>query len=623
MTFTEHFNGDKLAYILAHWDELGRSGRDTDEEQRGAFDHPRDKLMRFLARSRDMLVEVQYFQSSGRGRWFAKDSVSLQNLSRPLRHTAALGLYKDMDIVNCNPTILLHLCGKLGIKCPRLREYVRRRKDLLAALGCTREQAKKAYLSLLNGGVKAFCEVPNKTKHLKEFKHEAEMIRREFAKRYPDLLEQVKARRIRKGKLTNHEAGLLSRLIEDKENEIITAVWQFFGSPRDCVLCFDGIMLRADKDYDLRACERHVQQQLGISVQLKCKDFDEAIDLEGGSGGGGGGGGDHGECSREEGLYAEYMQHNKRKRPFDIRHFKKLLKRCDNDGTVVSTRTRTRTRTRETAQHSTIGNQQEQEQKQQKRYQKALQAALEYLNDYLLIVKGTDVTYVHVDYDDAEGREVNRVFYASKRALIENWDEYEVVNKAVSKRPIKIITCWLMYEWRRNYHEIVFHPNVVYPYIVNRRNTYNLWTGWVHVYDANFVVDEARIKRIVFHLREIICAGSETLYSHVLKLWKLMLLGKKSAVALGWSGLQGTGKNVMIEYIGQMIVGDEYYVYIACLEDLTSRFSSLRCNKCLVVCDELDTWKGDHKTANLLKGLITQSKTKLERKGKDACLHNR
>ena len=63
-----------------------------------------------------------------------------------------------------------------------------------------------------------------------------------------------------------------------------------------------------------------------------------------------------------------------------------------------------------------------------------------------------------------------------------------VVNKAVtSKRSIKIITCWLTYEWRRNYHEIVFHPKVVYPYIPNRRNTCNLWTGWAHVYDANFV----------------------------------------------------------------------------------------------------------------------------------------
>jgi hypothetical protein len=94
-----------------------------------------------------------------------------------------------------------------------------------------------------------------------------------------------------------------------------------------------------------------------------------------------------------------------------------------------------------------------------------------------------------------------------------------------------------------------------------------------------------------------------------------MVLGKQSGVALCLSGAQGWGKNVMMEFIGQRIVGEQYYAYVASLEDLTNKFSSLRCNK---RCDELDTWKGDHKAANLLKGLITQGKNKLERKGKDA-----
>jgi hypothetical protein len=96
-----------------------------------------------------------------------------------------------------------------------------------------------------------------------------------------------------------------------------------------------------------------------------------------------------------------------------------------------------------------------------------------------------------------------------------------------------------------------------------------------------------------------------------------MLLGTKSGVALCLTGAQGCGKNVMMEFIGQRIVGEQYYAYVSSLEDLTNKFSSLRCSKCFVICDELDTWKGDHTTANLLKSLITQGKTKLERKGKD------
>jgi hypothetical protein len=66
-------------------------------------------------------------------------------------------------------------------------------------------------------------------------------------------------------------------------------------------------------------------------------------------------------------------------------------------------------------------------------------------------------------------------------------------------------------------------------------------------------VDLQLIRRIDFHLRDIVCSGNEELYRYVLSLWKLMLLGKKSGVALCLSGAQGSGKNVMVEYVGQHI----------------------------------------------------------------------
>tara|TARA_Y100000004_G_C8904588_1_gene408083 strand:+ start:10 stop:843 length:834 start_codon:yes stop_codon:yes gene_type:complete len=40
--------------------------------------------------------------------------------------------------------------------------------------------------------------------------------------------------------------------------------------------------------------------------------------------------------------------------------------------------------------------------------------------------------------------------------------------------------------------------------------------------------------------------------------------------------------------------------------------------KCFIIVDEIDTWAGDTKTANMLKSLLTQKTTKLERKNKDA-----
>ena len=137
---------------------------------------------------------------------------------------------------------------------------------------------------------------------------------------------------------------------------------------------------------------------------------------------------------------------------------------------------------------------------------------------------------------------------------------------------------WLKYDLRRIYGEMVFHPHRAYPYRHgdSSNNKYNLWAGWEHEYDPRFVVDPQRIRRIDYHLKEIVCSGNEELYQYVLSLWKLMLLGKKAGVALCLSGPQGIGKNVMVEYVGQRIVGEQYYAYVASLEDLTNKFSSLR-----------------------------------------------
>jgi hypothetical protein len=74
------------------------------------------------------------------------------------------------------------------------------------------------------------------------------------------------------------------------------------------------------------------------------------------------------------------------------------------------------------------------------------------------------------------------------------------------------------------------------------------------------------------------------------------------------------------EYFGEMILGSRYYSYIQNMEDLFNSFSGLRCFKCLIICDELDTWAGNRKDSNKLKSMLTQSKTKLEKKYKESII---
>lgn len=226
---------------------------------------------------------------------------------------------------------------------------------------------------------------------------------------------------------------------------------------------------------------------------------------------------------------------------------------------------------------------------------------------------------MRLDYDEG-GRENDRIMYKNRKTFMENFEDYKITTPC--GKPSNIAKEWINYKYRRNFHEIVFEPNVNYKYAPEKKNKYNLWTGWEFVEEEDFIIDHDLIENILYHIKEVLCTGNEKMYNYVLCIWKLMLMGKKTGVAMCWSGLHGCGKNIILEYIGLKILGPKYYSYIASLDDLTNKFSSLRCNKIMIICDELGTWSGDHKTANLMKSLITQEKTKLEKKTKEPIIIN-
>jgi hypothetical protein len=68
---------------------------------------------------------IYYLASPTRyGRVYPQGSLSLCSFRRALRHTLAKNIYADIDIKNCQPTILHQVCISNGIDCPNLSEYV-------------------------------------------------------------------------------------------------------------------------------------------------------------------------------------------------------------------------------------------------------------------------------------------------------------------------------------------------------------------------------------------------------------------------------------------------------------------------------------------------------------------
>jgi phage/plasmid-associated DNA primase len=265
LKFTETFDRDKLAYLV---------------DERTLDANAKAKAIAYLLASRDGCVDARYHQAARGGRWYADRGLSLQSLKREVRHTIAADKYQDIDMVNAQPTMIQHLCRKHKLVCPHLDEYVSNRDALLDALldalDCSRDEAKAIYLTVMNGGS---CDKAKQTPHLKAFKQEMRSTAQSLKATLASEFKEVKERRVAEGKSDNHDGAFVSILYQQLENQVLECMFEFFGSSRNCVLCFDGIMIPSDMDCNLEACQQHVLDKLKICVTLKSKPFDQALPL--------------------------------------------------------------------------------------------------------------------------------------------------------------------------------------------------------------------------------------------------------------------------------------------------------------------------------------------------------
>lgn len=278
----EKFDANKLFYIISNYSLIRNQLRKPDKGDR--LHDPLTLAKKYLHNSRNGEIGVTYKQNNGKGRFFAGGSLSLQNLEREIRQTIAQDYYIDIDIKNSHPAILSYLCEQKGFECKYLNQYVDNREqtlqNLMDACGINREKAKQVYLAVMNGGDKDFkylkeCgEIPS---HMFWFKSEMNSLHTSFAEAYPEEFKALKTKREASGHNYNHSASFMNTLMCDFENKILMVMYNFFGRPDYSVLCFDGIMLPNDRKYNLKACQKEIRDQLGISMGITQKPFKDLL----------------------------------------------------------------------------------------------------------------------------------------------------------------------------------------------------------------------------------------------------------------------------------------------------------------------------------------------------------
>ena len=153
----------------------------------------------------------------------------------------------------------------------------------------------------------------------------------------------------------------------------------------------------------------------------------------------------------------------------------------------------------------------------------------------------------------------------------------------------------------------------------DRSSIINLFTGFRHNTIDKFIVDKSKFKVINDHIFNILSRGNNEYYQYIIS-WLARIIQKpheKNGVALVFKSKQGSGKGIIVDFVGNCILGPKYYVQIKDVEKLVGRFNSNMENKLLTHLDEAQNFGGSRRINNFMKSILTQTQINIEKKGID------
>lgn len=248
-------------------------------------------LKNYDSKNKGFKVEYEH-KGLGIGRLYAKGSLSLQNFKRIIRETLVHDTHTDIDIVNCHLVLLSQYCKKNGLMCECVNDYVDNRptrlQEIINLYKVSRKVAKDMILVMMYGGVlNNYCAdngfdintpLPQWVENLnKEMKLLAERISNNEA----NTMTAVK--KLKKKEYLNKETSCLSYVLQVIENDIISKAsvkLKQLGIEVD-TLCFDGVLvLGMHNDPNLlEELSSHCFEMTGYKVEFSYKPMESHYEL--------------------------------------------------------------------------------------------------------------------------------------------------------------------------------------------------------------------------------------------------------------------------------------------------------------------------------------------------------
>jgi len=582
---------DYLKFIIDNKDKF-RSLLKKKSDKNNEFNYdPFVLAENYLNKSRNSSVKVSYKQNNNVGRYFAVKSLSLQCLKKEIRQTIA-GDYVDIDIENCHPCILKFVCEQNNWECSMLRNYCKDRSGFISNNGFTKEQGKHLFLTIMNGGdVKLYDTAGS----FKGFQLEIIKIHKKIAKKHPDEFEIFKNKRIENGKDNNHKAAFMNIILCDIENILLQTIYDFFGREKSAVLCFDGIMLPKEYDYNLNECQKDIRKKWNINIKLVQKPFSVKFDMS-------------------SFIIPKYIEPS-------LNYLDDYLNIANKDV--------------------------------------HLEVALEWMNNSIFFIinggkgffltknKSEDVVtkQTHVYYTKVQTDELIKTIASDCNIInpkfdYEYWQEHQNDKKGIdpikfnkylftnlskdnSKKELSLLSYFFFKEKRNNYNSIDFVPFLEKKGIPQMK-AYNIFGGFpMEKINPNDYKDYNDIKfegsSFYKHIRDEWMNGNEGEFNHFLDFIADIIQDPVTIKTVSHMiyTRQGNGKGALAEFLSKLI-GRDYVISFVNTEAYFGKFNATSSNKLVKIFEEVSDKGAAFKNHDRLKGEQAMIYERIEPKGYDA-----
>lgn len=288
---------DENQHLLKSFDDITKDDMYTNEYVKKTYSTEKNQLQNYYNNIKFNKGFVRYDKTrnlNNYGRVFPFKSLGLFSFRKQVRGALAYGLYEDVDISNCHPTLLLQIAEHNDIKCKYLRKYVNNRDDYLNLIietyNVDKNKAKELFIIMLYLGSFNTWKKDNsiivdvELKFIVKLKEELKNIGSVLVDGNKNLVELIKKKHQKLNiKNKNINSSVVSFILQEYECQILETLYNHCTNKKiinnDCVLCADGLMI-PKKNYNdglLNEFNLIIKEKMGFDLTFVNKPLDTEI----------------------------------------------------------------------------------------------------------------------------------------------------------------------------------------------------------------------------------------------------------------------------------------------------------------------------------------------------------